>query len=132
MRRHPDAVAWSAVASAVIALGLTAAGWRAGDWSIDLPWAPTIGLRLEFRFDGLAALYAFLAAGIGLLVFLYSTGYMPRHLDHQGRPATDARRFWAWMTLFMGSMVGLAASQDLILMFLFFDLTADGTAERAA
>ncbi|HET8784463.1 MAG TPA: proton-conducting transporter membrane subunit [Candidatus Limnocylindrales bacterium] len=124
VRRHPDAVAWSAVAIAVITLGLTAAGWRAGDWAIDLPWAPTIGLRLEFRFDGLAALYAFLAAGIGLLVFIYSTAYVPRHLDHEGRPPSDARRFWMWMTLFMGSMIGLAASQDLILMFLFFDLTA--------
>jgi multicomponent Na+:H+ antiporter subunit A len=112
------------MALAVIALGVSVAGWLAGDWAVDMAWAPTLGLRLEFRFDGLAALYAFLAAGIGLLVFIYSTGYLPRHLEHQDRPATDGRRFWAWMTLFMGSMIGLAAGQDLILMFLFFDLTA--------
>ena len=123
-RPRAGAFGWFAVVLAAIALGLTVAGWLAGDWLIDLPWAPSIGLRIEFRFDGLAALYSFLATGIGLLVFVYSTRYMPRHLEHGGRQAADARRFWAWMVLFMGAMVGLAASQDLILMFLFFDLTA--------
>jgi len=118
------AIGWFAVALAAGALGFTIVGWLAGDWLIDLPWAPTIGLRIEFRFDGLAALYSFLATGIGMLVFAYSTGYMPRHLEHEARPAGDARRFWAWMVVFMGAMVGLAASQDLVLMFLFFDLTA--------
>jgi multicomponent Na+:H+ antiporter subunit A len=118
------AIGWVAVALAAGTLGFTIIGWLAGDWLIDLPWAPSIGLRIELRFDGLAALYAFLATGIGLLVFAYSTGYMPRHLEHQARPAAHARRFWAWMVVFMGAMVGLAASQDLVLMFLFFDLTA--------
>jgi multicomponent Na+:H+ antiporter subunit A len=123
-RHRPHAVAWAAVALAMIALVATAAGSMAGDWAIDVPWAPTIGLRLEFQFDGLAALYAFLAAGIGLLVLIYSTSYLPRHLEHQGQAPTQGRRFWAWMVLFMGSMIALAASQDLILIFLFFDLTA--------
>jgi len=118
------AIGWFAVALAAGALGFTITGWLAGDWMIDLPWAPSIGLRIQLRFDGLAALYAFLATGIGLLVFAYSTGYMPWHLEHQARPAAHARRFWAWMVVFMGAMVGLAASQDLVLMFLFFDLTA--------
>ena len=116
-------VAWSAVALAAVALALTLVAWF-GDWIVDVPWAPTIGLRLALRFDGLAALYALLATGIGLLVFVYATSYVPRHLDHQARPATDGRRFWGWMVLFMGAMVGLAASQDIVLMFLFFDLTA--------
>ena len=65
---------------AAAALGLTFAASLAGDWTLDLPWVPTLGLRLHLAFDGLAALYAFLATGIGLLVFAYATRYMPSHL----------------------------------------------------
>jgi multicomponent Na+:H+ antiporter subunit A len=123
--RPPQSLSgWLAAGGAVAALALTFAGSLNGGWSIDVPWAPSLGFRLAFRLDGLAAVYAFLASGIGLLVFVYSTGYLPRHLAHEGRPPTDSARFWGWMVVFMAAMIGLAASQDLILMFLFFDLTA--------
>src|SRR3954468_1203406 len=119
---RPDAVL--AIVLAAIALALTVAGALAGDWAIDLPWAPTLGFRLEYSFDGLAVLYAFLATAIGLVVFVYASGYLPAHLVHQDRPPRDARRFWVWMVVFMASMIGLAGSQDLILLFVFFDITA--------
>ncbi|HEX5014562.1 MAG TPA: hydrogen gas-evolving membrane-bound hydrogenase subunit E [Candidatus Limnocylindrales bacterium] len=121
---RPAVAGWLAIAAAAAALVMTLAGWQAGDWTIDVPWAPTLGFRFALAFDGFAALYAFLAAGIGLLVFVYATAYLPRHLDAESRPQADAGRFWSWMVLFMASMIGLAASQDLILMFVFFDLTA--------
>jgi len=116
--------AGSAVALAAVALVASLGLWLAGGFAIDIPWAPTLGLRLDLAFDGLGALYAVLATGIGLAVFVYGAGYLPLHLQHAGRPASDGRRFWAWMALFMGAMVGLACARDLILMFLFFDLTA--------
>ena len=62
--------------------------------------------------------------GIGAVVFAYGAAYLPLHLEHERRPATEGRRFWPWMTLFMVSMVGLACARDLILLFVFFDLTA--------
>ena len=117
-------LAGASLASAAAALVATLAGWAAADWAIDVPWVPTLGLRLDFRFDGLAVLYALLATGIGLLVFVYGAAYLPRHIAHEDRPASDARRFWPWMVLFMGAMVGLATAQDLVLLFVFFDLTA--------
>ncbi len=124
-RRLPGGSAgWLATAIAAAAVVLTAAAWLAGDWAIDAAWAPTLGIRFHLAFDGLAVLYAFLATGIGLLVFIYATAYMPHHLAAEGRRQTEARRFWAWMVVFMASMVGLSASQDLVLMFVFFDLTA--------
>ena len=93
-------------------------------WAINLPWAPTLGLRFEMALDGLAVVYALLATGIGFLVFIYATAYLPRHLAHESRPASEVGRFWPWMILFMVAMVGLASALDLILMFVFFDLTA--------
>ena len=65
-----------------------------------------------------------LATGIGFLVLVYSSRYLPLHLEHEGRPESDAVRFYFFVLLFMGSMVGLAMAQDLILIFLFWDLTA--------
>jgi multicomponent Na+:H+ antiporter subunit A len=122
--RGPGLAALSAVAVAVVASLLTIVGWLASDWAVTFDWIPSLGLRFEYAFDGLAALYAVLATGIGLLVFIYATGYMPRHLDNEGRPRSDDRRFWAWMVAFMLAMVGLAGAQDLVSMFVFFDLTA--------
>jgi multicomponent Na+:H+ antiporter subunit A len=81
-------------------------------------------MRLDLAFDGLGALYALLATGIGAVVFAYGAGYLPLHLRHEGRPDRDAWRFWPWMVLFMGAMVGLACARDLVLLFVLFDLTA--------
>ncbi len=113
-----------AVAIAAAAFVATLIAWAAGGGVISLPWAPTLGLRLELALDGLAAVYVLLATGIGLLVFAYGGAYLPRHLAHEARPTSDGRRFWPWMVLFMGAMAGLAMARDLILLFVFFDLTA--------
>jgi multicomponent Na+:H+ antiporter subunit A len=123
-RMRDERVAWAAVASAACSFAVALVGWLAGGWELDVPWAPTLGLRLDLALDGLGALYVLLATGIGLAVFAYGTAYLPWHLEHGGRPARDARRFWAWMVLFMASMVGLACARDLVLLFVFFDLTA--------
>lgn len=112
------------MAVAALALAALAAIWAAGGGSLDLPWAPALDLRLSFALDGIGALYALLATGVGLAVFVYSRAYLPRHLAHQGRSLADARSFYAWMVLFMVAMVGLATAQDLILVFVFWDLTA--------
>jgi multicomponent Na+:H+ antiporter subunit A len=117
-------VAWASVACAVCAFAAALVGWLVGGVAVDVPWAPTLGLRLDLALDGLGALYALLATGIGVAVFTYGAAYLPWHLEHERRPAREARRFWAWMVLFMASMVGLACARDLVLLFVFFDLTA--------
>ena len=50
-------LAWSAVASAVLAFAACLGGWLAGGGSVELAWAPTLDLRLDLAFDGLAALH---------------------------------------------------------------------------
>ncbi len=119
-----DALAWTAVATAIAAFVGSLASWLTGGGTVDVPWAPTLGLRLSFAFDGLGALYCLLATGIGAVVFAYGARYLPLHLEHEQRSATEQWRFWPWMTLFMVSMMGLALVQDLVLLFVFFDLTA--------
>jgi len=118
------ALAWTAVGVAATGFAICLAGSLTGGGSVDVVWAPTLGLRLNLALDGLGALYSLLATGIGTVVFAYGAAYLPLHLAHERRPSAEGRRFWAWMVLFMASMVGLACARDLILLFVFFDLTA--------
>lgn len=113
-----------AIAAAVLALVALGILWADGGGSIDEPWAPAWDLRLSFALDGLAALYGLLAAGVGALVFTYASAYVPRHLAADGRPREDEARLHAAMVLFLVAMVGLVTSEDLILLFVFWDLTA--------
>ena len=106
------------------AFGLLAYAWAMGGGTVDVPWAPTLGSRLTFTLDGLGALYGLLATGVGAIVFAYSARYLPEHLDHQDRSANESWRFHALLLLFMFSMVGLATAQDLLVLFVFWDLTA--------
>ncbi|MDP8942698.1 MAG: DUF4040 domain-containing protein, partial [Actinomycetota bacterium] len=98
--------------------------WLAGGGAVDVAWAPALDLHLAFGLDGLGALYALLASGVGAVVLAYSVAYLPRHLRHEADEQADGRAFYGWLGLFVVSMVGLATSQDLILLFVFFDLTA--------
>jgi multicomponent Na+:H+ antiporter subunit A len=111
-------------AFAALGFGATLWGWLSGGGSVDVAWVDGLDVRFAASLDGLAALYALLATGIGLLVLLYSSRYLPLHLEHQGRPASDGTSFYFFVSLFMGSMVGLAMAQDLILLFVFWDMTA--------
>ena len=122
--RGTSPAALTAIVLAGGGLAFTLALRGAGDSRIDLPWAPSLDLRLSFAIDGLGVLYALLATGIGLAVFVYSSRYLPRHLQHQGRPRSDEWGFYAFLVLFMASMVGLVTAQDLIVLFVFWDLTA--------
>lgn len=91
---------------------------------VDRPWASAWGLRLAFETDGIAVLFALLATGIGLAVIVYSSEYIPIHLHHEHRAESDQTRFFAFILLFMGAMTGLVMAQDLMLIFLFWDVTA--------
>ncbi|HEU4793005.1 MAG TPA: proton-conducting transporter membrane subunit, partial [Nitrolancea sp.] len=111
-----------AVVSAAMAFAATLAMPVGG--RVDLAWAPTWGLRFSLEADGLARLYALLATGIGLVVLIYAAGYMPRHLDHAGQGPDRAVRLYSLILLFMTAMLGLVLAQDLVLLIIFWDLTA--------
>jgi multicomponent Na+:H+ antiporter subunit A len=121
---RPRVAAVVAIASSIAGLLFVIAAWQSGGGTQSLPWAPTWNLSIALAFDGLSAVYGLLATGIGAVVLVYSSAYLPRHLNHHGRDAREATAFYGLILLFMGAMVGLVLADDLILLFVFWDLTA--------
>ncbi len=81
-----------------------------------IPWIPAIGLSFAFRVSGFGFLFALLVLGIGLLIVLYARFYIAAQ-DPMGR-------FYAYLLLFMGSMLGIVLSENLILLMVFWELTS--------
>ncbi|GAB3483332.1 monovalent cation/H+ antiporter subunit A [Azotobacter salinestris] len=81
-----------------------------------IPWLPELGLNLSLRLDGLGFLFALLILGIGILVIVYARYYLAKH-EPMGR-------FFAFLLLFMGAMLGLVLSENLLLMLMFWELTS--------
>lgn len=78
-------------------------------------WIPGIGLDLEFMLDGLSMMFSLLISGIGALVFLYARAYMKDY--------GNTGRFYFFLFLFSGAMLGLVLSGNLIQLFIFWELT---------
>jgi multicomponent Na+:H+ antiporter subunit A len=79
-------------------------------------WAPGLDIQLSFYMDGLGLLFALLISGIGTLIFIYAGNYL------QKRP--DIGRFYVYLLLFMASMLGLVLADNLIALFVFWELTS--------
>ena len=86
---------------------------QAASWAV--PWIPVLGIDLAFRIDGLSLTFALLISGIGTLVLLYANSYLT------GDPQFD--RFVLFLTSFMLAMLGLVLADDLIVLFVFWELT---------
>jgi len=83
---------------------------------IELEWLPEAGLNFVLRVDGFAWLFAALIAGIGLLVVLYARYYLS--------PSDPVPRFFSFLLAFMGSMLGIVLSGNLIQLIFFWELTS--------
>ncbi|WP_373182202.1 monovalent cation/H+ antiporter subunit A [Halomonas campaniensis] len=81
-----------------------------------LPWMPLLGLDLALRIDGLTLLFALLILGIGSLILYYAGHYLAAD--------EDDGRFLAYMMLFMTAMIGIAMADNLLLLWLFWELTS--------
>ena len=79
-------------------------------------WIPAFRVNFSWFIDGLSLTFALLISGIGVLIILYSGGYLKGHA-HLGR-------FFSFMLMFMGSMLGLVASDSFLMFFVFWELTS--------
>jgi multicomponent K+:H+ antiporter subunit A len=80
------------------------------------PWIPSLGLNASFRLDGLSLLFALLILVIGALVVLYARYYLA--------PEDSKERFYGLLLLFMGAMLGVVLSENLLLLVTFWELTS--------
>ncbi len=79
-------------------------------------WITSLGIGLDFRLDALSWMMTMLVTGVGALVLVYCASYF-RHDD------PHLWRFTATFTAFAGSMLGLVLSDDMLLMYVFWELT---------
>ena len=81
-----------------------------------ISWLPSLGLDLIVRVDGFAWMFAVLVTVIGALVALYARYYMS--------PDDPVARFYASFLAFMGAMLGVVLSGNLIQIVFFWELTS--------
>src|SRR5690606_8627107 len=81
-----------------------------------VPWLPEAGLDIYFRMDGFAWLFALLVTLMGLLVVLYARYYMSRE--------DPVARFFSFLLAFMGAMLGIVLSGNLIKLVVFWELSS--------
>jgi len=115
-----NAEAWLAGAVALTGVALAAIWYPdvvdGGVVRYQLEWMPTLGLTFNLRLDGFAWLFALLVTGIGLLVVLYARYYMS--------PEDPVPRFFSFLLAFMGAMLGVVLSGNLVQLAFFWELTS--------
>jgi len=79
-------------------------------------WVPDLGLAVSFRMDGYTWMFALLVSMIGALVVLYARYYMSAE--------DPVPRFFAFLLAFMGAMLGIVLSGNLIQLVIFWELTS--------
>ncbi|RYE43914.1 MAG: monovalent cation/H+ antiporter subunit A, partial [Hyphomicrobiales bacterium] len=82
----------------------------------EIPWLPSLDLDLTLRLTGFSWLFSLLILGIGALVVLYARYYMS--------PDDPVPRFFSFLLAFMGSMLGLVLSGNLVQIAFFWELTS--------
>jgi multicomponent Na+:H+ antiporter subunit A len=80
-------------------------------------WIPSLGINFTAKVDGLGLLFALLITGIGALVVLYSIYYLAKNKE-------KLNHFYVYLLLFMGAMLGVVLSDNLIVMYGFWELTS--------
>jgi NADH-quinone oxidoreductase subunit L len=77
-------------------------------------WIPTLAINAGVFIDSLSVMFANLIAFFGLVITVYSLGYMA---GEEG-----LTRYYFFMLLFIGSMIGLVMSDNFLQMFIFWEM----------
>ncbi|RSL34448.1 Na+/H+ antiporter subunit A [Salibacterium salarium] len=80
-------------------------------------WIPSLGIHFTAYIDGLGLLFALLITGIGILVVLYSIYYLSKERE-------SLHTFYTFLLMFMGAMLGVVLSDNLIVLYMFWEITS--------
>ncbi|WP_413376689.1 Na+/H+ antiporter subunit A [Alkalihalobacillus sp. 1P02AB] len=80
-------------------------------------WVPSLGVNFTVYIDGLSLLFLLLISGIGSLVVLYSIFYLSKSTE-------KLNNFYVYLLMFMGAMLGVVISDNLIVLYIFWELTS--------
>ncbi len=81
-------------------------------------WIHIAGLRIDFGFliDRLSILMLLVVTGVGSCIFFYSVGYM--------KGDESFPRYFAFLSLFAFSMIGIVLANNFLMLFVFWELVA--------
>jgi multicomponent Na+:H+ antiporter subunit A len=82
-----------------------------------IPWIPSFDIYFTVYLDGLGYLFSLLITGIGALVVLYSIYYLSKEKE-------ALHSFYIYLLMFMGAMLGVVLSDNLIVLYAFWELTS--------
>ena len=116
--RNACALAAGAVTlSALIVLASLAPAVMAGETiRASVPWIPALGLNASLFLDPLGLMFAGMILGIGLLIIIYARYYLSA--------ADPMGRFFTYLLLFQGAMLGIVLSDNVLLLLIFWELTS--------
>ncbi|PWW29730.1 multisubunit sodium/proton antiporter MrpA subunit [Cytobacillus oceanisediminis] len=80
-------------------------------------WIPSLGIDFTAKVDGLGLLFSLLITGIGALVVLYSIYYLDKNKE-------QLNTFYVYLLLFMGAMLGVVLSDNLLVLYTFWEFTS--------
>ncbi|GAK02767.1 LOW QUALITY PROTEIN: Na(+) H(+) antiporter subunit A [Geomicrobium sp. JCM 19037] len=84
---------------------------------LEVPWIPYFDINFDVYVDGLGLIFALIISGIGALVVVYSIFYLSK--------AREAlHNFYVYLMMFMGAMLGVVLSDNMIVLYLFRELTS--------
>lgn len=115
--KHEKIQHWLSVAFALAATGCAVAllPQASAEASINISVGGTFG-SYTFVPDGLGLFLSIVATAIGSLAILFSTSYM--------RGESQLGRYYSFVLFFIGAMVGLVLTSNIMLMFIFWEITA--------
>ncbi len=120
-KRTPHQGGLIAIAGVALSLLLTLGAFReafaypeALPFKMERTWIPGTSLTYGVRVDTLSLVMSLVVTTVGLGVVVYSLGYM------KGDPGL--RRYFAEISVFVGSMLGLVLASNYLLLFVFWEL----------
>ncbi|MDD4752999.1 MAG: Na+/H+ antiporter subunit A [Desulfitobacteriaceae bacterium] len=84
---------------------------------LTLPWIPSYDINLTANIDGLSLIFSLIITGMGFLVIFYSIYYLSKQKE-------ELQKFYIYLLLFMGSMLGLVFADNIFVLYVFWEMTS--------